>query len=202
MHLRFRDTRRSHVAPRSHIVSCCEVFANELPIPFVSLDNSAMVDRLFDGVRREFPEIIRGADYQLAPRGSANYAYRPREAMCVGRRPLFVATDCAWPFNDEVDWWKLLAQASGAGGRERSRASAGGAARRALGARRHPFPWASARLSHHLGALSRISSSCPLAVRFPRRAGGSLSPLRTGSTPVPEYRCRSRRPVAPQLRLL
>lgn len=61
-----------------------------------------------DRVRREFLDNILGADYQLALRGSANYSYRPWEAMCVGRRPLFVDTDCAWPFDDEVDWSKLL----------------------------------------------------------------------------------------------
>lgn len=61
-------------------------------------------------VRREFLDNIRGADYQLALRGSANYSYRPWEAMCVGRPPLFVDTDCVWPFDNEVDWSKLVVQ--------------------------------------------------------------------------------------------
>ena len=47
MHLRFRDTRRSHVAPRPPIVICRGLFANELPMPRVTLDDSAVVERLF-----------------------------------------------------------------------------------------------------------------------------------------------------------
>ncbi len=59
-------------------------------------------------VKREFLENMQGADYQLAVRGSANYSYRPWEAMSMGRPPLFVDTDCAWPFEGEVDWSRLM----------------------------------------------------------------------------------------------
>jgi hypothetical protein len=61
-----------------------------------------------DEVKREFLENMQGADYQLAVRGSANYSYRPWEAMSVARPPLFVDTDCVWPFEGEVDWSRLV----------------------------------------------------------------------------------------------
>ena len=51
MHLRFRDTRRSHVAPGPCIVSCREIFANELPVSCVTLHDTAIVDSLFSRAR-------------------------------------------------------------------------------------------------------------------------------------------------------
>lgn len=57
--------------------------------------------------RREFLGNLLGADHQLSVRGSANDSSRPWQAMRVGRPPLFVDTDCAWPCATEVGWSKL-----------------------------------------------------------------------------------------------
>ena len=63
-----------------------------------------------DKVEREFLDNMNAADYQLSVRGSANYSRRPWEAMAMGRPPLFVDSDCAWPFEGDVDWSKLMVQ--------------------------------------------------------------------------------------------
>jgi hypothetical protein len=59
-------------------------------------------------VEREFLDNMNAADYQLSVRGSANYSRRPWEAMAMGRPPLFVDSDCAWPFEGDVDWSQLM----------------------------------------------------------------------------------------------
>ena len=61
-----------------------------------------------ESARTEFLKNMCDSDYQVCVRGSANYSRRPWEAMCAGRIPLFVDTDCVLPFSGEVDWSKLM----------------------------------------------------------------------------------------------
>lgn len=55
-------------------------------------------------VREEYLQNIAGSDYTLCLRGAGNFSYRLYETLSMGRIPLFVNTDCALPFADEVDW--------------------------------------------------------------------------------------------------
>ncbi|MEO1496008.1 MAG: exostosin family protein [Planctomycetota bacterium] len=55
-------------------------------------------------VRQEYLENIAGSDYTLCLRGAGNFSYRLYETLAMGRVPLFVNTDCALPFADEIDW--------------------------------------------------------------------------------------------------
>ena len=55
-------------------------------------------------VRQQYVENMINCDYVLCLRGSGNYSYRVYEAMCMGRIPILVDTDCALPFPDQIDW--------------------------------------------------------------------------------------------------
>ena len=55
-----------------------------------------------DKFQNEFLSNMQNADYQLSVKGSANYSVRPWEAMAMGRPPLFVDSDCGWPFEENV----------------------------------------------------------------------------------------------------
>jgi hypothetical protein len=56
------------------------------------------------GFRSDFVENLLESDYVLCTRGYGNYSYRLYEALCCGRIPLFVDTDCLLPFHDEAPW--------------------------------------------------------------------------------------------------
>ena len=54
--------------------------------------------------RREFVNNMIHCDYAFCMRGKGNYSYRLYEAMCCGRVPVFVDTDCMLPYMDEINW--------------------------------------------------------------------------------------------------
>lgn len=54
--------------------------------------------------REEFVGNILGSLYTVCLRGAGNFSYRLYETLSLGRIPLFVNTDCALPFPDEIDW--------------------------------------------------------------------------------------------------
>jgi hypothetical protein len=54
--------------------------------------------------RREFAENIAGSDYVLCARGWANCSIRFYEALSLGRIPVLIDTDCALPWEREIDW--------------------------------------------------------------------------------------------------
>jgi hypothetical protein len=53
---------------------------------------------------REYVENIRDTDYTICMRGTGNYSIRFCEILSMGRIPIFVDTDCALPYDFEVDW--------------------------------------------------------------------------------------------------
>jgi hypothetical protein len=54
--------------------------------------------------RREFVDNLIGSDYALCVRGIGNFSFRLYEALCCGRIPVIVDTDCVLPFDWEVRW--------------------------------------------------------------------------------------------------
>ena len=54
--------------------------------------------------RSQYINNIINSDYTFCYRGAANYSLRFYEALCLGRIPLFVNTDCMLPFADKVSW--------------------------------------------------------------------------------------------------
>jgi hypothetical protein len=56
--------------------------------------------------RREFAKNLIDSDYPLCIRGSGNFSSRFYEALCCGRVPLFIDTDCVLPYDFEIDWKK------------------------------------------------------------------------------------------------
>jgi len=69
---------------------------------FVVGDAKDLVD-----VRQQYVDNMIDCDYVLCMRGSGNYSYRFYEALCMGRIPVFVDTDCKLPFDDVIDWRSL-----------------------------------------------------------------------------------------------
>jgi len=55
-------------------------------------------------LRDDFVRNMAESDYQLCVRGSANHSRRPWEALCCGRIPIFIDTDCVLPFEGHIDW--------------------------------------------------------------------------------------------------
>jgi hypothetical protein len=66
---------------------------------FVDAPASSLVD-----VRREYLQNALASDYLLVCRGSGNCFTRLYEAMCLGRIPVFIDTDCVLPWEDRIDW--------------------------------------------------------------------------------------------------
>jgi hypothetical protein len=58
--------------------------------------------------RQEFIDNLRDSDYALSVRGKGNYSFRFYEAMSAGRLQLWLDTDSVLPFEDEIDWSRLL----------------------------------------------------------------------------------------------
>ena len=56
--------------------------------------------------RVEYVQNIVESDYVLCCRGSGNYSFRFYEALCCGRIPVFIDTDCVLPYDFEIDWKK------------------------------------------------------------------------------------------------
>lgn len=56
--------------------------------------------------RAEFVQNIIDSDYVLCCRGSGNFSFRFYEALCCGRIPVFIDTDCVLPYDFEIDWKK------------------------------------------------------------------------------------------------
>lgn len=56
--------------------------------------------------RYEFVQNMVESDYILCCRGSANCSTRLYEALCCGRIPIFINTDCVLPYEFAIDWRK------------------------------------------------------------------------------------------------
>jgi Exostosin family len=54
--------------------------------------------------RREYLKNLLGSPYTLCVRGRGNYSLRFYEALCCGRIPVFVNTDCVLPFENVIKW--------------------------------------------------------------------------------------------------
>lgn len=54
----------------------------------------------------EFYNNLKDSDYIVCVRGAGNFSIRFYEALAMGRIPVFINTDCALPFDDELDWKK------------------------------------------------------------------------------------------------
>jgi len=57
--------------------------------------------------RQRFVANVVDSDYTLCVRGAGNFSYRLYEALCCGRIPVFVDTDCVLPYEDAIDWKRL-----------------------------------------------------------------------------------------------
>jgi hypothetical protein len=66
---------------------------------FVDAPATSLID-----VRREYLQNALTSDYLLVCRGSGNCFTRLYEAMCLGRIPVFIDTDCVLPWEDRIDW--------------------------------------------------------------------------------------------------
>lgn len=55
-------------------------------------------------VRQDYIDNAVASDYLLVCRGSGNCFTRLYEAMCLGRIPVFIDTDCVLPWEDRIDW--------------------------------------------------------------------------------------------------
>jgi hypothetical protein len=54
--------------------------------------------------RAEYVQNMLESEYVLCARGIGNFSYRLYEALCMGRIPVFVDTDCVLPLEFDVDW--------------------------------------------------------------------------------------------------
>lgn len=54
----------------------------------------------------EFYENLRDSFYGVCVRGAGNFSVRLYETLAMGRIPILIDTNCALPFDDEVDWKK------------------------------------------------------------------------------------------------
>lgn len=52
----------------------------------------------------EFYNNLKDSDYVVCVRGAGNFSVRFYEAMAMGRIPVFINTDCALPFDKEINW--------------------------------------------------------------------------------------------------
>jgi hypothetical protein len=58
-------------------------------------------------LRLEFIGNLVDSDYALCVRGAGNWSLRFYEALCLGRIPVLIDTDCMLPFEDVIDWKRL-----------------------------------------------------------------------------------------------
>lgn len=54
----------------------------------------------------EFYDNLKNSDYVVCLRGAGNFSIRFYETLAMGRIPVFINTDCALPFDKEIDWKK------------------------------------------------------------------------------------------------
>lgn len=54
----------------------------------------------------EFYDNMRDSDYIVCVRGAGNFSIRFYETLAMVRIPVFINTDCALPFDEEIDWKK------------------------------------------------------------------------------------------------
>ncbi|MDC8000089.1 exostosin family protein [Aequorivita todarodis] len=52
----------------------------------------------------EFYNNLKDSDYVVCVRGAGNFSVRFYETLAMGRIPVFINTDCALPFDNEIDW--------------------------------------------------------------------------------------------------
>lgn len=52
----------------------------------------------------EFYNNLKDSDYVVCVRGAGNFSVRFYETLAMGRIPVFINTDCALPFNKEINW--------------------------------------------------------------------------------------------------
>ncbi len=64
------------------------------------------VKELNASFREEYVKNIINTDYTICVRGFGNNSMRFFEALCCGRIPVFVNTDCVLPFDFVIDWKK------------------------------------------------------------------------------------------------
>ncbi len=64
------------------------------------------VKELNSSFRKTYVQNIIDSDYTLCVRGFGNNSIRFFEALCCGRIPVFVNTDCVLPFDFLIDWKK------------------------------------------------------------------------------------------------
>ena len=58
--------------------------------------------------RLEFINNIMDSDYILCIRGASNYSIRFYEALCLGRIPILIDTDCKLPLEHLIDWDSIV----------------------------------------------------------------------------------------------
>jgi hypothetical protein len=58
--------------------------------------------------RENFFRNLQENIFILTPRGCGNFSYRFYEALCFGRIPVFVNTDCVLPFENLIDYKKEI----------------------------------------------------------------------------------------------
>jgi hypothetical protein len=58
--------------------------------------------------RKDFVGSVRESDFVLAPKGDGNYSNRFLEALSMGRIPVLVDTDTVLPFEDEIEYAKII----------------------------------------------------------------------------------------------
>lgn len=54
----------------------------------------------------EFYNNLKDSDYVVCVRGAGNFSVRFYETMAMGRIPVFINTNCALPFDKEINWKK------------------------------------------------------------------------------------------------
>jgi hypothetical protein len=55
----------------------------------------------------EFHDNVLRTDYTVCVRGGGNFSVRLYEALCLGRVPVLVDTDCILPWRGALDWDEL-----------------------------------------------------------------------------------------------
>lgn len=58
--------------------------------------------------RREYVENMLSSDLMLCLKGNGNYSLRFYEALSLGRVPLLLDTDCAFPLEDRIDYSSFI----------------------------------------------------------------------------------------------
>ena len=61
-------------------------------------------ERTLTKQRQEYLANLLGSPYTLCVRGRGNYSLRFYEALCCGRIPVLVDTDCVLPFEKQINW--------------------------------------------------------------------------------------------------